>query len=147
MIEIAFDDGELTPEERHIVTAGFAEHARERGAPAFDRTRVAWRARSSEGVLVGVLTATVLWDWLYVDELWVAASRRGTGLGKRLMRSAEHHAERTSLFGLWLWTQSWQAADFYAHLGYETFAELPSFPRGHTRVGFRKILAHTAAAP
>jgi ribosomal protein S18 acetylase RimI-like enzyme len=141
--EIVFRVGELTPTERDIVYAGFAEHGRERDAPAYAPTRIAWRASSDDHALVGVLTANVLWDWLYIDELWVDASQRGTGLGKRLMEHAEAHAAGASLTGLWLWTQSWQAADFYTHLGFEKFAEFPDFPRGHSRIGFRKMLGGT----
>jgi ribosomal protein S18 acetylase RimI-like enzyme len=140
MLTISFSRDELAPPEQQVVSAGFAAHAIERGAPAYDRTPVAWRARDERQHLVGVLTGHTLWDWLYVDELWVDTTVRHTGLGRRLMQAAEEHVRETRLVGLWLWTQSWQAAGFYTHLGFERFAELPDFPRGHARIGFRKLL-------
>ena len=54
------------------------------------------------------------------------------------MNEAEIYASSHNLVGLWLWTQSWQAADFYKHMGYEEFARFPDFPKGHFRIGFRK---------
>jgi len=43
---------------------------------------------------------------------------RGTGMGKKLMAQAEEYAKQHSLSGLWLWTQSWQAPQFYQSLGF-----------------------------
>lgn len=99
-----------------------------------------WLATSDEGVLIGVLTCELLWDWLYIDELWVDENSRRTGLGKKLMQKAEQHAFDNNLTGVWLWTQSWQAEDFYKHMGYEEFARLPNFPKGYLRIGFRKMI-------
>lgn len=134
--------GQLPTEEQAIIDAGFQRHSDGRKAPKFSKTRLNWLARSEEGHLVGAVTADVLWDWLYVDELWVDESARGTGLGKQLMRLVEEHAVQAGLTGVWLWTQSWQAADFYKKLGYEEFTRFPDFPRGHERIGFRKTILH-----
>ncbi|MCG8333861.1 MAG: histone acetyltransferase, partial [Proteobacteria bacterium] len=38
------------------------------------------------------------------------------------------------------WTQSWQAAEFYEQLGYVEFARFDDFPKGHQRIGFRKLM-------
>lgn len=140
MTDIRFAPQILSDDERAIVNAGFARHSNEQAAPPFQKTPLAWRALSDEGTLMGVLTGQLLWDWVYIDELWVDPSRRGTGLGRELMRHAEHHANTHGFAGLWLWTQSWQAESFYLHLGYEVFARFPDFPRGHSRIGLRKTL-------
>jgi ribosomal protein S18 acetylase RimI-like enzyme len=137
MIELKFKDGELTADEQHVISAGFAQHTTEHTAPSFDKKRINWLAYDDEKI-IGALTADILWDWIYVDELWVDATQRGGGLGKRLMDKAENYAATQRLTGLWLWTQSWQAAEFYKHLGYEEFARFPDFPKGHFRIGFRK---------
>jgi GNAT superfamily N-acetyltransferase len=97
-------------------------------------------AYGSDGELVGGLTADMLWDWLYIDELWVDDGLRGQGLGRELMAQAEEFARLNRLSGLWLWTQSWQAAGFYQSLAYAEFARFPDFPRGHFRIGFRKCI-------
>ena len=42
--------------------------------------------------LVGVLTADLLWDWIYIDELWVDEHQRSQGIGKASMKEAEDYA-------------------------------------------------------
>ncbi|MEL7537306.1 MAG: GNAT family N-acetyltransferase [Pseudomonadota bacterium] len=140
-MRIDFYSGELTKREQQIVADGFRAHSERRAAPQYRRDRFKWLGLDDDDELRGVLTAETLWDWLYVDELWVDSVLRGTGLGKRLMQYAEDHARSRDLVGVWLWTQSWQAETFYRHLGYEEFARFDDFPRGHVRIGFRKQLA------
>lgn len=137
--------GQLSTEEQAVIDAGFQRHSDDRNAPKFSKIRLNWLAHSEKGQLIGAVTSDILWDWLYVDELWVDESARGTGLGKQLMRLVEEHAVQGKLIGVWLWTQSWQAADFYQKLGYEEFTRFPDFPRGHERIGFRKTTLHSIA--
>ena len=100
-----------------------------------------WVGIDDDQQVLAILTIDVLWDWAYVDELWVHPEARGTGLGKRLMNLAEEFAEQRGQSGIWLWTQSWQAEGFYRQLGYEEFTRLEDFPKGYTRIGFRKRLS------
>jgi ribosomal protein S18 acetylase RimI-like enzyme len=136
---------DLAPDEQKIITDGFAKHSDVRQAPPFNKTRINWLAHDNGTNLIGALTASLLWDWIYIDELWVHDNYRDQGLGKKLMMKAEDYAKAHQLSGLWLWTQSWQAADFYRHLGYVEFAEFKDFPKGYSRIGFRKQLGPTLA--
>ena len=140
MLDVRFDHGALTVSEQAIVTEGFRVHNKGCGAPDYAKERVKWLGVDEDGELAAVLTAEIVWDWVYVDELWVAAESRGSGLGRRLMRLAEEFAESRGLQGIWLWTQTWQAVGFYSRLGYEEFTRFDDFPKGHARVGFRKRL-------
>ncbi len=140
-MNIAFREGGLTAAEQSAVSRGFEEHSASSGAPDYAKTQFSWIAHGSQEEMLGVLTADVLWDWLYVDELWVAPETRGTGLGRALMERVEEYAISRRLEGIWLWTQSWQAAEFYEKLNYEEFTRFENFPRGHTRIGYRKYLA------
>ena len=140
MIEFQFTQGDLPPDMQAIVTQGFERHSAESSAPRFSKERYNWLAYDQSGTLVGALTSDLLWDWLYIDELWVSESCRGQGLGKQLMLKAEKYAVETSLSGIWLWTQSWQAGGFYTLMGYHEFTRFPYFPQGHERIGFRKTL-------
>ncbi|MEM9216527.1 MAG: GNAT family N-acetyltransferase [Cyanobacteria bacterium P01_F01_bin.150] len=139
MVDIRFRVGNLTSEEQAIVTAGFAYYSETNAAPPFVQKKLAWIAENNQE-LIGVLTAALLWDWIYIDELWVAENYRQQGLGTSLMKQAESYAVSQQLVGLWLWTQSWQAENFYKKLGYQEFTRFEDFPRGHSRIGFRKQL-------
>ena len=139
-MDIEFHQGDLTASEQSVVSAGFHRHSEEQAAPEYKKERVKWLAFDERRELRAVLTADILWDWIYIDELWVSADFRGEGLGRQLMQLAEEFAKSQSLQGLWLWTQSWQAEGFYRRLGYDQFARFDNFPKGHSRVGFRKRL-------
>jgi len=132
--------GDLTNKEQQIITAGFAHHSNNLKAPAFDSKRVNWLIYDDQQAIIGALTADIVWDWLYIDELWVDESVRGQGYGKQLMHKVQSYALMLKLSGIWLWTQSWQAADFYRYLEYDEFARFADFPTGYSRIGFRKIL-------
>ncbi|MEZ5931526.1 MAG: GNAT family N-acetyltransferase [Alphaproteobacteria bacterium] len=95
----------------------------------------------SEGdVIQGALVGASVWDWLYVNLLWVARRERGRGLGVRLMQAAEAEAEQRGLTGIWVSTYSFQAPTFYEKLGFRTFGRIDDFPSGHVRYFLQKRL-------
>ena len=137
---IVFSRSDLTVTEQSAVSEGFSEHSRHAGAPEYKKERIKWTVKEEKSGLLAALTADALWDWLYIDELWTNPEMRRAGLGKRLMEKAEEYAASQNLKGIWLWTQSWQAEDFYRKQGYTEFARFEDFPRGHSRIGLRKVL-------
>lgn len=139
-LDIEFQQGDLTPAEQSSVSAGFDEHTEAQDAPRYAKERVKWLATDEHGDVKAALTGEILWDWLYVDELWVDSELRGKGVGRQLMQRAEDYSRSQSLQGIWLWTQSWQAEGFYEQLGYSEFTRFDNFPRGHSRIGYRKSL-------
>ena len=137
-VNIEFGIGGLTASEQSVVSAGFDSHSRGQSAPDYIKERIKWLALDEQEDIRAILTAEVLWDWMYIDELWVSPEVRGEGLGRQLMQLAEELAVSQDLQGLWLWTQSWQAESFYRQLGFREFTRFDDFPRGHSRIGFRK---------
>lgn len=133
-----FSTGPITPEQQQVISNGFAQHSAQNGAPRYYVERLNWLTFDEAGALCAALTADYLWNWLYIDELWVDEARRGKGLGAQLLKTAEREAKARDAKGLWLWTQSWQAAGFYKKLGFIEFCRFDDFPRGHTRYGMRK---------
>ena len=140
-MNIEFHRGDLTDAEQAVVSEGFRTHSDEQAAPDYDKQRVKWLAFDDQKNVRAILTAEILWDWVYIDELWVCTESRGQGLGRKLMQLAEEFAAGEALEGIWLWTQSWQAEGFYRQLGYSEFTRFDDFPKGHSRIGFRKTLA------
>ena len=141
-LNIVFRQGPLTSLEQSVVSQGFHTHSEERSAPEYKKERVKWLAVDERDDMRAALTAEILWDWIYIDELWISRKLRGEGLGRRLMQLAEDFALSRNLRGIWLWTQSWQAEGFYRQLGYTQFTRFDDFPKGHSRIGFRKILTN-----
>jgi len=96
--------------------------------------------RSDDGSVVGGIYGATMWTWLMIDGLWISSSLRGRGLGRKLLLAAESEAIARGCTGSWLGTFDFQARDFYEHLGYMIFSELPGFPPGHTHFHLRKTL-------
>lgn len=137
--QIKFIESGLTESEQEIVEQGFAQLSKTKHAPEYKKQNFKW-VLYNDSELKAALTASTLWDWLYIDELWVSEPERGQGFGKSLIAEAERFAIENNLSGIWLWTQSWQAEDFYKKIGFLEFTKFENFPKGHQRIGLRKEL-------
>jgi len=127
-----------SPEELSIVERGLAEHGESRSEPRNARPLVLL-LRDAAGEVVGGLRAATVWGWLEIKWLWIPEPLRGHGHGRRLVAAAEREAVSRGCRHAWLDTFDFQAPQFYARLGYDVFAALDDFPRGHTRYFLRKM--------
>jgi GNAT superfamily N-acetyltransferase len=75
-----------------------------------------------------------------IKTIWVCEERRGQGLGRGLLFSAESEARRRGCHTALLTTHSFQAPNFYARFGYKTVATVAGYPTGHDQILMRKTL-------
>ena len=125
---------EAAPAARDVeaLGRGLTEHALPTtGRPGFQPLGVF--ARDQGGALVGGVYGQVNWNWLHVALVWVAAPRRHTGLGSRLLAALEAAAMERGCTQAHLDTFSYQARPFYERHGYRLFGELGGFRDGHRR--------------
>jgi len=83
------------------------------------------------------------WTWGgcgYVDLLWVRSDQRGSGLGSRLLATAEEEIARRGCDRVVLSTHSFQAPGFYARVGYKECGRTPGYPHGHDDIHLVKRL-------
>jgi len=139
MVDILFASPSAIEEGIKASEAGINAAALALGMPEYISETFALQARHGDE-LIGNLSGRVFWNWLYVDLLWVHAEYQKQGIGTELMRRAEESARAQNLVGIYCWTQSWQAPEFYKKLGYEEFTRFENFPPGHQRFGLRKYL-------
>lgn len=92
------------------------------------------------GETTGGVWAKSIYDWLYVELLFVPEELRGQGVGGDLMRRAEEEAEARGCAGVWLDTFGFQARGFYEKLGYEAFGAIPGHPKGSERYFMKRAL-------
>lgn len=71
-----------------------------------------------EGKLVGGINATVPWDVLFIEHVWLDEPYRGQGRGREIMALAQAEGVRLGAVKAILDTNDWQAPGFYAKLGY-----------------------------
>ncbi len=88
----------------------------------------------------GGLIGQMLFDWLYVEKLWLPDSSRGTGMGAHMLAAAEQHAIERGCRWAHLQTLDHQALSFYERLGYQVFGVLDGYPPGGKRYYLRKAL-------
>ena len=104
-------------------------------------------AREPSDTIVGGLLGYTHWRWLFVENLWVAESLRGSGVGRDLMQTAEDEAQRRGCRHAYLDTFDFQALGFYQKIGYELFGQLEDYPPGHTKYFLQKRQLIDSEAP
>lgn len=123
----------------NIIGAGLDEHITKTGAPVYKPSPYCLSVTDEKtGRVIGGLSGELLWGWLFVSLLWVDESARGKGLGTRLVQKAEDDLRQQDGSGLYLWTQDWEAPEFYEKIGFQRFVSLPDFPHGYQRIGLLK---------
>jgi len=132
---------EIEPGDADALGRGIRDHAAARGIDLTPQDLMV-TCRDASGRLLGGVCGNTLGRWLSVARLWVAADRRGTGLGRRLMEAAETEALRRGCAESFLNTFAFQARPFYERIGYAVFAEMddPDAPI-RSRYWMRKRLA------
>ena len=96
-------------------------------------------ADASDGAIRAGLIGHCYAGWLFIALLWVHADLRRSGIGSRLIATAEQHAIEFGCHSAWVDTFSFQAPDFYPRFGYREFARLDC-PPDHHRIFLQKQL-------
>lgn len=109
----------------------------------YDYHRLAVVARDERGEVIGGIHGELVWEWLYIQSLWVDEGRRGQGIGSRLLATIEAAAVAKGFFRSHLETTDFQALDFYLRHGYEVFGRLEGKPAGVTWYYIKKDLRGT----
>jgi GNAT superfamily N-acetyltransferase len=102
--------------------------------------RLAILARDEGGDVIGGIHGELVWEWLYIQSLWVEENQRGHGIGRRLLVAIEQAAVAHGFPHSHLETTDFQALDFYRKQGYQVFGELEGKPAGTTWYYMKKDL-------
>lgn len=90
--------------------------------------------------IVGGLWGSLYWKWLFIEQFVIPPLYRGQGLGTSLLQQAENIALQRGCMGVWLFTFSFQAPQFYRKRGYSEFSQIADYPPGERCLYFCKTL-------
>ena len=127
---------EPADEHRRAILEGLAHFNLSMGGPGLRRT-LCIALQDQDGTTKGGLYGWMIYDWLFVELLFVPDHLRRQGVGAELLSRAEAEARMRGCVGAWLDTFSFQARGFYEKLDYELAGTIPDHPHG----GARYILA------
>jgi ribosomal protein S18 acetylase RimI-like enzyme len=96
--------------------------------------------QNERGEILGGLLANIWGGWLHIAYLWIDEVVRGQRWATKLMDYAEAYARERGCHSADLDTHSFQARPFYEKRGYEVFATLDDYPKGHKKFFLRKKL-------
>jgi N-acetylglutamate synthase-like GNAT family acetyltransferase len=118
------------------------------GLRAFNRASVNWPERQhfnvvlrdGEGRLRGGILASINFDVLVLEDVFVEESCRHGGYGAQLMVMAEAEGRTLGARLAVVLTFSWQTRPFYEKYGYAVYAQLPYNNGAHTLFSLKKSL-------
>jgi len=96
--------------------------------------------RDSQGRLIAGIDGFTWGGYARIDVLWVEESRRGLGLGRRLVEAVEQEALTRGCTTIVLTSHEFQAPGFYERLGYSVVGQSSDTPRGYRELLFEKRL-------
>ncbi|PCH79906.1 MAG: GNAT family N-acetyltransferase [Hyphomicrobiales bacterium] len=99
---------------------------------------VAAFARLDDGTIVGGIKASVYWDGLEIDVLWVANDQRGNRIASKLVEQIETFARSKGSVIAFL--KTFDARGFYEKVGYKVFGILEDRPIGTILYHMKKRL-------
>jgi len=118
------------------------------GLRAFNRVRANWPERQrfnivlrdAEGCVRGGILASVNFDVLVLEDVFVEENCRDGGNGARMMALAEEEGGKRGAQIAVVSTFSWQARPFYEKCGYSVYAQLPYDNGTYTLYSLKKSL-------
>lgn len=130
-------DADLSPADLDAIREGVILHGRQetQGSDARDIACGLYE----DGVLIAGVWGRTEFQRLYINYLWVAAERRGEGLGGELLRQVEAQALKRGCVDALIETLLDEAAAVFEHLGYACIAHLHDYVPGFTRHTLLKV--------
>ena len=118
------------------------------GLRAFNRARANWPERQhfnvvlrdAEGRAFGGILASVSFDVLVLEDVFIEENCRRGGYGAQMMALAEEEGRTRGARLAVVSTFSWQARPFYERLGYAVYAQLPYNNGTYTLFSLKKSL-------
>jgi len=130
-------DAELPQADLEAIREGVVLHGRQQ-TQGSDARDICCGLYEGGRLIAGAMGRTEF-QRLYLNYLWVAAERRGEGLGGELLRQIEAQALQRGCVDALVETLLDEVAEIYEHLGYACIAHLHDYVPGFTRHTLLKV--------
>ncbi len=131
--------GKPKPKDYKTLADGMLSYHTKHGHQRTSETINIFLKDKNKNVYGGTI-ATVLWNGIEINSLWVEESLRGQGYGKKLIKLVEKEGKKRGCTIIYTNTFSWQAPGFYEKLGFKPYGKLDDFPSGNSLTYFSKKL-------
>lgn len=131
--------GEPNPQDKQLMSEGMLKHHASQGHPRKTNT-FSILLKDSNGILKGVVVASILWNGMHIDTLWVDVTIRNQKWGSKLMKLVEKEGRSRGATVAYTDTFTWQAPGFYEKMGYSLYGKIDNFPPGNSLSYFSKII-------
>jgi len=138
LVKLCEEEDECLRLEAFLVERVYEFNAQSTGY--FDGKLIAGRLCDDNGEIIAAFNGHTWGGCCVIAHLWVHDSRRGRGIGRTLLQTAEDEASRRGCEQVVLSTHSFQAPAFYERLGYEKQAVIQGEPKGYARIIYVKRL-------
>jgi len=126
--------------EAYKILRGHAHNAnRKLGIDQSSRSLAILKWNDAKGMIAGACGVAYC-GWFSLDLLWVEEPYRKQGIGSELLKIIEGEAMKLGAHSAYLWSQEFEAPDFYRKYGYQEFVRLNEFLPGHQLIGMQKKL-------
>jgi GNAT superfamily N-acetyltransferase len=129
------------PDATAVIADGLAGYNDEKAGLRDHRPLAVLVSDPESGEVVGGLYGRSYLGIMFIERFFLPETRRGNGLGSRVLAMAEEEGRRRGCALIALFTLHFQAPGFYRKQGYEFAARLEAPPPGATRILMTKKLA------
>ena len=131
---------ELTKEEMWVLIEGLGKNITQNLGSVELGKSIRVFVHDPQNKVMGGIAADVFDQWAYISVLWVEESLRNRGIGTKLIKILEKEAIKIGCKYAHVDTYSFEAKPLYERLGYEVFATLEEYPKGHSKFFLKKRL-------
>ncbi len=123
---------------QNFLLEGILSQARALGFP--EHTYFCFLLYDDDQKVQGGIKGSNFYGSLYIDYIYVAPDLRGQGYGRALLKAAEDWGTSQDCSFATLTTMSFEAKDFYQHIGYQIEFEQQGYLNGASMFYLRKDL-------
>lgn len=129
-MRLVIAEGESNKTDKQVLVDGLLAHHKSQGHARPSPFNFSIFLKDANNKIYGGIIASILWNGMHLDALWVDPAIAREGWGSKLILAAEKEAVKRGATISYTDTFTWQAPKFYEKLDYKLYGKLENFPEG-----------------